>query len=221
MRRITLILLLLMQSLCVLYAQSDIFRWGITGGANITRASSDGPGILNTGWRFDTSGGYYVGLSARLSIPVLNLGLEGSFVYSQETAKMQTSGIIAQDQLRYFSIPVHLRYDLELPLLSSTIIPFGFLGPQCNLSLNEFDWYDALSQYPDWKELISENPQNETPGRIWKFDLGFGVILLKHIQIAYSYAIPLSDTFSFETAIEQGNNNFRLGTHRIGVTYFF
>lgn len=204
-----------------LRAGSDILRWGVSAGANITKVSGDGPGVLNTGWRFDTSGGYYVGLSARLSIPLVNLGLDASFLYSQEMADLRSQGIYARDRLRYFSIPIHVRYDMELPALSSALIPFAFAGPQCNLALNDFDWYDAVSQYEDWKEMIDQKPDNSTSRQQWKLDLGFGVILLHHIQIAYCYAIPLNDTFSFQTAIEDGNNNFRLGTHRIGVTYFF
>lgn len=219
--RIYLLVVMLLTAVGSLRAGSDIFRWGLSAGANITKASGDGPGVWGTGWRFDTSGGYYVGVSARLSIPLLNLGLDGSFLYSQEMADLRTDGILARDRLRYFSIPVHIRYDMELPALSEALIPFAFIGPQCNLALNDFDWYNAVSQHKDWKDLIDERPENSTSRQHWKLDLGFGLILLHHIQIAYCYAIPLNDTFTFQTAIEDGNNNFRLGTHRIGVTYFF
>lgn len=221
--KIHLLIAILLMTFGSLRAGSDILRWGVTAGANITKVSGDGPGVLNTGWRFDTSGGYYVGLSARVSIPIVNLGLDASFLYSQETADLHSFdvGINASDRLRYFSIPIHVRYDMELPALSSALIPFAFVGPQCNLALNDFDWYEAVSQYENWKEMIEDRPENTTTRQQWKLDLGFGVILLHHIQVAYCYAIPLNDTFTFQTAIEDGNNNFRLGTHRIGVTYFF
>lgn len=218
---ISLLVVLAMMSIGTLRAESDIFRWGISAGANITKASGDGPGVWGTGWRFDTSGGYYVGLSARLSIPLINLGLDGSFLYSQEMADLRSEGIMVRDRLRYFSIPLHVRYDMELPALSEALIPYAFIGPQCNLALNDFDWYEALSQHENWKDLIDQRPETFTSRQHWKLDLGFGLILLHKIQIAYCYAIPLNDTFSFQTAVEDGNNNFRLGTHRIGVTYFF
>lgn len=221
MKRIVTLLALLLATIGALRADSDILRWGISAGANITQASGNGPGLMNTGWLFDTESGYYLGLSARLSIPVLNVGLDASFLYSQETVTLASNHVVSSDYLRYFSIPLHLRYDFELPLLAEVLVPYIFAGPQVNLALNDFNWLELASQGYQSDVDPEQARHNTTHDQNWKLDLGFGLILVSHIQIHYNYAIPLTNTFSFSTAFDEGYNNFKLGTHRIGVTYFF
>lgn len=203
------------------YAYDDLFRWGITGGGNISKAEGDGPGFLDSGWDFDTSGGYFVGLTVKIGLPMTGFGLDGSFYYSQEMVDISSGGSRVTDKLRYFTIPVHLRYDLEVPAADNLIVPFGFVGPQCSFALNDFDWYALYS-----KDLLSSmavhDPQyNETADQIWKLDLGFGVVLCGHVQIAYTYNVPLNNAFRFKTIYNDASENFKLGCHRIGLTYFF
>jgi len=214
---------------CLALAQTaaQSFMWGVTAGANITKTDGEGKGLLNTGWDTDTQGGYWLGVQIRLGLPMSGFGLDASLNYSQEVATVSTGNeslvITASDKLRYFTIPLHLRYDLELPGISEVLIPFAFAGPQVNFALNDFDWYSVARQAPDAIKDTEkkEEVQYETSKQTWKIDLGFGVLLLGHVQLAYNYAIPLNDTFKFKTAYEDGKNNFKLGTHRIGLTYYF
>lgn len=221
MKRFSLLLVLLVNVFETLLAGGDLLRWGITAGANISKVQGDGPGFMNTGWQFDSRGGYYMGLTARLSIPIINIGLDGSFVYSQETADLHSNGVVMEDRLRYFSLPVHLRYDFEIPAVCEVLIPYIYAGPQCNMKLNDFDWYDIIRHDNDSQEQLGTEHENDTNPRSWKFDLGFGIIVVSHIQIAYNYAFPLNNAFGFDTTLQEGRNNFKLGTHRIGVSYYF
>ena len=215
MKRIFLLLIALLAINTQLFAESDVLRWGITGGVNITKAKKDG-GTYGTGWDFDATSGFYAGFIARLSLPILGFGLDGSLLYSQEAVSVAgtTSGTqekTTTDRLRFISIPVHLRYDLEIAAVRNIVIPFAFAGPQWNLAMNNFNW---------------ENPQSgenwETNRQTWKFDLGFGAILFNHLQVSYNYAIPLNETFSVSSSTYNDvKNNYELGTHRIGLAYFF
>lgn len=221
-------ILLLMMSFCMasewVSAQTDSFMWGLTGGVNITKTNGEGKGFLNTGWDTNAGGGYWIGLQIRMSLPLIGLGLDASIDYSQEQATLYTSGGYASDKLRYFTFPVHVRYDLEVPGICDVIVPFAFIGPELNLALNDYDWYGLVHQNPEALEAAEEAynaNQNMTAKRLWKLDMGFGGILFGHLQLAYNYAIPLNSAFSFGTAYTEGKNNFKMGTHRIGLTYFF
>lgn len=224
MKKIMLLLTMLCVALSQLSAQRTQVMWGITAGANITQVDAEGRGFLNSGWRSDASNGYWIGGQVRIALPISGLGLDGSFTYAQETATLASSGVMMSDRLRYFSIPIHARYDLEFPGTTEILIPFIFVGPQINLSLNDFDWFSLVSRDP--LALLDEktanfNLDNKTNKQVWKLDMGFGAIFLSHVQLAYNYSIPINDTFKFRTVYEEGRNNFKLGTHRIGVTYFF
>lgn len=222
MKRIGLVVAVIVVSLGQLCAGNDIFRLGITAGGNITKVRGSGEGFLHSGWRYDSSGGYFVGMAARVSIPILNFGLDASLVYSQEMADLESGNARLMDKLRYFSVPVHVRYDFELPMISELVAPYVFAGPQCNFALNEFDFYELFRQDPETARRFSEYDWEElTNSRVWKFDLGFGIIVASHVQVSYFYAIPLESTFRFKTLYDDSRTHFRTGTHRIGLTYYF
>lgn len=221
MKRITVLLVLFLVAVSTLRASTDILRIGVSAGGNITRVSGHGPGFMHTGWQFDSSGGYFMGLTARVSIPIVNIGFDGSFLYSQETIDIRSNYIPMYDRMRFFSIPLHVRYDFELPLLTEVFVPYVFMGPQLNLTLNDFDWYNVVRHDQESFDDMEIDNDNRTDVRTWKYDLGFGFLLGGRVQIAYNYAIPLNSTFGFRTLIEEGRNNFHLGTHRIGATFYF
>ena len=203
-------------------AQSEFFRWGVTAGGNISKVDGEGDGFMKTGWNFDSSGGYFAGLSAKVDLPLSGLGLDASLLYSQEMVDLRTAGNIYTDKLRYFSIPLHARYDFEIPVLSRLAVPYAFAGPQVNLALNDFDWYRLFRQDPEMSNKdIDDVEENYTKKQVWKMDLGFGVLVVNHIQVAYTYSVPLESSFRFKTVYEDTSSHFKMGTHRIGLTYFF
>ena len=221
-KRFCLVLTCALLSLHSVFAGSDILRWGITAGANITKVDGEGSGFNYMGWHYDSSGGYFVGVTARLSLPILNFGLDASLTYAQEMADLESNGATATEKLRYFSVPVHVRYDFELPVLSNVLVPYAFAGPQCNFALNEFDTYHLFSQDPGSADDIYHiGDEAGTSKRVWKFDLGFGMIVFNHIQLSYFYAIPLGSSFRFKTAYDDSRSHFRMGTHHIGLAYYF
>ena len=222
LKRFCLFLAVCLLSLNTAFADSDIFRWGITAGGNITKVDGSGTGFNYKGWHYDSSGGFFAGFTARVSLPILNFGLDGSFVYSQEMADLGSGDANVMEKLRYFSVPVHVRYDLELPFFSNIIIPYVFAGPQCNFALNDFDLYELFRQDPESQHNMDKvDSEYRTNKRVWKVDLGLGVILFDHFQVSYYYAMPLESSFRFKTVYEDTKSHFRMGTHHIGLTFYF
>ena len=222
LKRFCLLLASCLLSVGTVHAGSDIFRWGLTAGGNISKVNGEGEGFNYKGWHYDSSGGYFIGFTARVSVPIMNFGLDASFVFSQEMADLESGDADIMEKLRYFSVPVHVRYDFELPLLSEAFILYVFGGPQCNFALNDFDFYNLFRQDPESVARIDEVYSSYgSKDRVWKFDLGFGAILFDHFQVYYFYAYPLESTFRFKTIYEESKSHFRMGTHHIGLTYYF
>ena len=202
LKRFCLFLAACLLSLNTAFADSDIFRWGITAGGNITKVDGSGTGFNYKGWHYDSSGGYFAG--------------------SQEMADLGSGDANVMEKMRYFSVPMHVRYDLELPFFSNIVIPYVFAGPQCNFALNDFDLYNLFRQDLESREHLYEvDSEYRTNKRVWKVDLGLGVILFDHFQVSYFYALPLESSFRFKTVYEDTKSHFRMGTHHVGLTFYF
>ena len=221
MKRLAILLTLSLLTVGRLWALHDVFDWGVTAGANISKADSHGAGFMGTGWNFDSSGGYYLGFTSRINLPITGVAFDASFVYSQEMADIGSNGVSVAEKLRYFSIPLHVRYDFDMLSISEAFLPYVFMGPQCNLKLNDFDWYALARKDESMREKLDETMNNMTSDRTWKWDFGFGVILGGRIQLAYNYAFPLNHSFHLQTTDGVSDSAFRMGTHLIGLTYFF
>lgn len=171
--------------------------FGVTAGMNVTKPES---GKLQD-WKPDYESSWYMGIQAKVTLPILGLGFDGSLLYSQDKVSDAT--------LNSLCLPIHLRYDLQLP----GITPFAFAGPQFSYNLTddfEFEAFKGAVVAADTKAFTT------------KFDLGFGVVLANHLQVAYSYSIPMTDAFEIsEAAYKNVESNFEMGTHRIGATFFF
>lgn len=178
--------------------QAQTIGFGVTAGMNITKPES---GKLQD-WKPDYESSWYMGIQAKVTLPILGLGADGSLLYSQDK--------ISDATINSLCLPIHLRYDLQLP----GITPFAFAGPQFAYNLTDDFEFEAFKG-----ALVSADTKAFTT----KFDLGFGVVLANHLQIAYSYSIPMSDSFEldYSKVYHDASNNFQLGTHRLGATFFF
>ena len=185
------------------------FRFGVIGGMNITKGETSSK-VTYKGWSPDTENAWFAGLQLKGTIPVVGLGLDVSLLFSQETVSLPGDETTTEtDKLAYFSVPLHLRYDLSIPGVNLLAVPFVFTGPQANLAISKVDraYLDNVST----KDLV------------WRYDLGAGLILFDHLQAAYSYSFPLSKTYEgkFSERKDQFDNDYKQGVHRISFTYFF
>ena len=190
-------------------AKADPFSFGVTAGMNITK------GETSMKWTTDSENGWFAGLQLKATIPVIGFGLDVSALYSQESISIpvatSSSAISTEtEKLKYVTVPLHLRYDLSIPGINLAIVPFVFTGPQAGLTISKLD--------KSYQEKIT------TKDLVWRYDLGAGIILLKHLQASYSYSFPLSDTYEgkdFGDKRDQFDEDYKQGVHRISLTYFF
>ena len=153
----------------------------------------------NTGW--------FVGPTAKLMIPVVGLGIEAELLYSQSNVEIEGQNVKIQN----IDVPVNLRYDLSLPVVSRYVVPFITVGPQ-------FSWYVSKNNVvvQSFRELVNGKgnttadkilnyiPGVDKPFKVYKMtdrnisaNLGFGVLLFKHLQIHANYNLSLDNAAEF------------------------
>lgn len=220
MKKLFLTLLLLMT--LITGVKANPFGFGVTAGMNI--AKSDKGAYHNyMGWTPDEKNGWFVGFQLKASLPIIGLGLDLSALYSEESVSIPVP-LYAFDnmggdyshqikteseKLNYLAVPLHLRYDLSIPGVNLLVVPFIFTGPQAGIRLSKLD--------NTYKDKITTNDL------VWHYDLGAGLILFKHIQMAYSYSFPMTKTYEgkFSEQKDQFYEDYEHGVHRLSLTFYF
>ncbi len=168
-------ILFVMSMLFAIPAQAQ-FKFGIKAGTNLTETPSDLKSI-------DADGvtGFFVGPMAKFTIPVIGLGLEADVLYSRTGSEIEGEKINKNS----IEIPVYLRYDFALPIVSKVAVPFIAVGPQFGFAFGstkeELEINNIKTKYQFKKSNISLN-------------LGAGAIFLSKIQLHVNYNIALGKT---------------------------
>ena len=153
--------------------------------------------------------GWYAGVTGLVSVPLLGFGFDGSIVYSQEEINLSKDG--DSETAQFISIPVHLRYDFRLPAVEKAFVPYLMAGPQFNYALNDVKF--ALQEESDAKAVLKKSNS-------WRLDFGLGMILFDHLQLTYSYGIPVGSSQKIHTAGDV-ENTYKSGSHRMGLSIYF
>ncbi|MBR5150927.1 MAG: porin family protein [Bacteroidaceae bacterium] len=151
------------------------FKFGVKAGVNLAGAPSDIEDI--NGLAADGTTGFFVGPMAKFTIPLLGLGIEADALYSRTGAEIAGEKINKNS----IEIPVYLRYDFALPLISKVAVPFLAVGPQFGFAFGSTDEMTDWGKYEYKKSNMSLN-------------LGAGAILLSKIQLHINYNIALGKT---------------------------
>ncbi|MBQ5663506.1 MAG: porin family protein [Bacteroidaceae bacterium] len=169
-------------------------KFGVKAGMNLAEKPSDLKGISADG-----ATGFFVGPMAKVTIPVIGLGLEADVLYSRTGAE------VADEEIHKNSIeiPVYLRYDFSLPVLSKVAVPFVAVGPQFGYAFGSTDEMTDWGKYEYKKSNLSLN-------------LGAGAIVLNKIQLHVNYNIALGKTSEMkvgnvaEAAIDSKTNTWQV-----------
>lgn len=129
----------------------------------------------------DNRAGFTGGLEAEFMIPAVGFGLDASVMYVRRNARfmaeLQNSTETVTDVARdYISIPVNLKWKINIPLVASIVKPYLFTGP-------EFAFLTS-------KRAITDALRSKKSDVSWNF--GLGVELINHLQVGASYGIGIS-----------------------------
>lgn len=160
------------------------FRWGVKAGIVANKFSFSEK-------TFDSSNrvGFTGGVMAEFKLPVIGIGFDASLMYVHRTIsvaepmgaeltldstkKADNKGRYTGD---YLTLPIHVKYNLGLPVVGNFFSPYVFTGPS-------------------FSYLVSKDRTkfgiNSRKGDIaWDFGLGFEIV--KHLQISAAYELGCS-----------------------------
>ncbi|MDE6524772.1 MAG: PorT family protein, partial [Paramuribaculum sp.] len=93
------------------------------------------------------------------------------------------------DQREYIEIPLNLKWKINVPVVASIVKPFLTTGPS----------FSILTSKENFREF-----KNKKTDVAWNF--GFGVELIKHIQVSASYGIGMTKAFE-SVGLTNGSQN--------------
>lgn len=200
MRKLFTLVVLVAATLVTNPAQAQ-FKFGLKGGLNLTDMSFsvDDVDVSNRA-------GFFIGPTAKFTLPIVGLGLDASVLYDQREAKLKgTDDKIKQQAI---NIPINLRYDIGLGSLAAVYLA---AGPQFGFNIGD--------KHQTLVEDVSEWKLNDSN---FSVNVGLGVMLLGHLQVGANYNIVCGKTGEV-TVIDGVEEAFRgrSNTWQISAAYYF
>lgn len=200
MRKLFTLVVLIAATLVTIPAQAQ-FKFGLKGGLNVTDMSfsSDVVDVSNRT-------GFFIGPTAKFTLPIVGLGLDASVLYDQREAKLKG----ADDKIKQqaINIPINLRYDIGLGSLAAVYLA---AGPQFGFNIGD--------KHQTLVEDVSEWKLNDSN---FSVNVGLGVMLLGHLQVGANYNIVCGKTGEV-TGLDGVEEAFRgrSNTWQISAAYYF
>lgn len=179
-------------------AHSQIIKFGIKGGLNLTELETNINGLKNN------SMGYFVGPMVEITAPGVGLGVDGAIMYAQRGKdEMKMEGV---------EVPLNLKFTFGA---GSTMSIFLAAGPDFFLNLKDMD-LGAIDATIDGYKSKDKRAQVG-------FNLGGGIKLANHLQIGLNYQMPLGDSFTFKKIVDavKDKEGAQFNTWQVSLAYIF
>lgn len=183
-------------------------KFGLKGGYNITDMSISSDVVKKS-----NQTGFFVGPTAKFTLPLVGLGIDAAALYDQREAKWGEGDEASTISEKSINIPINLRYSIGLGSLASLYLA---AGPQFgfNIGGKNYNWGDEAN-YELKKSNVSIN-------------VGAGVMLIDHLEIGCTYNIACGKTgeLTLKDAAESASNqvvskNNRTNAWQIYAAYYF
>lgn len=155
---------------------------------------------------FDSSNkaGWTAGLMTEFRVPVIGVGADLSLMYVRRNSQFMVQNEIGKDNRDYIEIPLNLRYNFSIPVVSNVLSPYLAVGPSVSV-------LTSRKSYEDFKNKSVD----------WALNFGIGVQLLNHIDVNARYGLGLTKAMKEITdggeAGIQGKNRY----WTVSVAYLF
>ena len=214
-KKITVIITLAILMIPVISLQAGI-RIGVKAGVNVAKASFDTKTLDPSNYT-----GFQVGPIIELS--ALGLGFDAAVLYNQRGFKSTvTDGTVTNEieqKVNSVDIPVNLKFKFSLVSILGAYVS---AGPYVSFKLNGNDATSIIGHdfKADWKS------NNFGAG----LNFGFGVELIKHLQIGANYQLGLTDDYSNFNVLDSagkelfgssGSSKSKPSVWSVTVAYFF
>lgn len=182
--------------------------WGVKAGLNLTQMSFSKDVVKKS-----NQAGFFVGPTVKFTLPVVGLAIDASALYDQRTAKLKNLDDAKFNQ-KSLMIPVNVRYGFGMGDVASI---YFFAGPQFGFNLGS-KTTEVLNNAAEWTLKGSNLSGN----------VGAGVMLMKHLQVALNYNFALGKTGELKVNSTEklenlwnGDYDAKMNAWQLSVAYFF
>ena len=203
------------------------FKFGLTGGLNITDMKFSGDAVTK-----DNREGFFIGPKVKFTLPVVGLAIDASAVYDQRSFKganidgTEVGGETVKQQ--YINIPINVRYSIGLGSLASI---YAAVGPQFGFNVGDKSWNLNLG---DGNSALNLGGYSLKSSNL-SANFSLGVTVLGHLEVRGTYNIALGTTGDYsvakaitkaeaqlaQDAIEYATGDLKSNCWQIGVAYYF
>ena len=188
------------------------FRFGVTGGYNLSSASFDKTTLTRT-LEGKNGSGWFIGPKAYMGL-IAGLGVEGALLYNQREYKIAAGNLELTQKLKSVDIPLNLKLNLTVQkvgvyLATGPQVSYGLDGDKVNLS------------------TLIDNTVYKTNNLTTTWNFGAGVALGGHLDLGIGYNVALGEMgekILNSVDIKTGQKvlpSYRLNTFNVQATYYF
>lgn len=202
MKNITRILVVLAVALFAAAPASAQFRFGVKLGVQTNSFHFD-----RSTFDSDNRAGFTGGVMTEFTVPVIGVGADVSLLYVHRNQRIVDTdeGQSVHKGLDYIELPINLKWRINIPVVNKIVRPFLTTGPS----------FAFLTS----GRAITSAVKNRKVDTAW--NVGAGVELLSHLQVAASYGFGMSKAFEWVGATEDGRIDGRTRCWTITAAYLF
>ncbi len=176
-------ILVVAMALMMCCSASAGLRFGVKAGLNVDKLHFN-----KDAFNADNRTGFTGGVMGEFMIPVVNLGVDLSVMYtrmnSRDYVTVPTSDGLGVTQKEissgknFIELPLNIKYKLTLPAIEKIIKPYVYTGPTFAFKLGKDTW---------------DQIKSKTCQVAW--NVGLGIELINHLQVQASYGIGMNNVF--------------------------
>ncbi len=177
-----ILLAIVMMAMGVGMANAEL-RFGVKAGMLVNKLS------LNQDiMKANNSCGWTAGALVEYTVPIIGINVDAGLMYARMNNSTEVTGLTVDNDLygkNFLEIPINLKYKFTIPMVASIIKPYLFTGPNIAFRLDK-------SITDDINDIKSRTCQVA-------WNIGLGVELIRHLQVAASYGFGINNIVSKAT----------------------
>ncbi len=147
--------------------------------------------------------GWTAGLMTEFRVPVIGIGADLSVMYVRRNSSFLIQENLTKNDRDYVEIPLNLRYNVSLPVVSKFLTPYILVGPSVSFltSGKKFEGNvgdQAAGEINNVKNVYKNKSVD------WALNFGIGVQLINHIDISARYGLGLTKAVNTITSNNYG-----------------
>lgn len=147
-------------------AEAKIVTFGLKAGMNVNKLHFNKE-ITND---LSQSFGWQAGPMVEANVPIIGLAFDAALMYARMNNTVPDAG------KNFLMLPINIKYKFNLPAVSHYLVPFIYTGPDFGFKLDK---------------NIKDAVETKTCQVAW--NVGLGVELINHLQLAASYGFGINN----------------------------